>query len=110
MVFAKTTKYKENDMSHHKHLTLLEREMIFLFYNLGLSISLIATLMMRNKSTISRELKRNSENGRYIPYVAESFAIAANHVIPRTMLKIEVKSESATILQIVLKKQTIELE
>ena len=59
-------------MSHHKHLTLLEREMIFLFYNLGLSISLIATLMMRNKSTISRELKRNSENGRYIPSVAES--------------------------------------
>lgn len=72
MVFAKTTKYKENDMSHHKHLTLLEREMIFLFFNLGFSISLIASLMMRNKSTISRELKRNSENGRYIPSVAEN--------------------------------------
>ena len=70
MVFAKTTKYKENDMSHHKHLTLLEREMIFLFHNIGLSITEIANILMRNKSTISRELKRNSIDGEYIPSIA----------------------------------------
>ena len=96
-------------MSHHKHLTLLEREMIFLFFNLGFSISLIASLMMRSKSTISRELKRNSENGCYIPSVAENFAITENRVIPRTTLKSEAKSESVTIWQIALRKLTIEL-
>lgn len=59
-------------MSHHKHVTLVEREMIFLFHNLGFSIMTIAEILDRNKSTISRELKRNSINGKYIPSIADN--------------------------------------
>lgn len=46
-------------MSHYTHLTLEEREMIMAFYHEGRRTSEIAHLIGRNKSTISRELKRN---------------------------------------------------
>jgi IS30 family transposase len=45
-------------MSYH-HLTIEERSCIALYYKQGLKISEIAELIGRNKSTISRELKRN---------------------------------------------------
>ncbi len=46
-------------MGHHTHLTLEEREMIMAFYHEGRGICEIARLIGRDKSTISRELKRN---------------------------------------------------
>ncbi|MGA6580318.1 helix-turn-helix domain-containing protein [Providencia sp. NPDC089923] len=49
-------------MSLYKHLTIDERERIFLLFHQGHSIRGIAKMLERNPSTISRELKRNQEN------------------------------------------------
>ncbi|OAQ56131.1 IS30 family transposase [Enterococcus thailandicus] len=59
-------------MSHYNHLTILERENIFLFFNQGKSIRFIASLMKRSPSTISRELKRNTKNTTYSPVLAQT--------------------------------------
>ncbi len=59
-------------MSHYKHLTLIEREKIMFFSAKGYSITSIAKELNRNKSTISRELKRNSLSGTYTPCEAQS--------------------------------------
>ena len=58
-------------MCHYKHLTLLEREKLLHFRDLGKSITAIAQLLGRNKGTISRELRRNATNGKYLPAYAE---------------------------------------
>ena len=52
-------------MTHHKHLTIIEREKIMILSSQGTSISDIARLIGRNKSTISRELRRNTEENVY---------------------------------------------
>ena len=62
---------RKNPMCHYNHLTLVEREKIMYFRALNYTISEIATLLQRNKSTISRELKRNSVNGFYQPASAQ---------------------------------------
>lgn len=54
-------------MGLYKHLTISEREQIFLLHNLGESIREIATVLKRNPSTISRELARNTEKEGYSP-------------------------------------------
>lgn len=59
-------------MSHYNHLTILERERIFLLSNQGTSIRMIATDMGRSPSTISRELNRNRKNDEYSPIVAQT--------------------------------------
>lgn len=59
-------------MCHYNHLTLVEREKIMYFRAQNYTISEIATLLQRNKSTISRELKRNSVNGFYQPVSTQS--------------------------------------
>lgn len=59
-------------MSHYNHLTILERENRFLFFNQGKSIGSIASLMERSPSTISRELKRNTKNTTYSPVLAQT--------------------------------------
>ena len=46
-------------MSNYHHLTLMEREMIMLWLSHGWSVTAIADYLGRNKSTISREIKRN---------------------------------------------------
>lgn len=46
-------------MCHYTHLTPFEREKILFFPAEGKSITEIAHLLSRNKSTISRELRRN---------------------------------------------------
>ena len=58
-------------MSHYKHLTLIEREKIMFFSAMGYSIGNISKELNRSKSTISRELKRNSKSGVYIPCKAQ---------------------------------------
>lgn len=58
-------------MSHYTHLTIFERENILYFRAQGKSISFIALKLNRSKSTISRELKRNSFNGDYWPDQAQ---------------------------------------
>ena len=47
-------------MNTYRHLTPLERESIMLMLNQGVSISHMARVLNRNKSTISRELRRNA--------------------------------------------------
>lgn len=59
-------------MCHYKHLTLIEREKILLFYDEGKSVTAIAELLGRSKSTISRELRRNASDDEYIPAIAEN--------------------------------------
>lgn len=56
-------------MNHYNHFTLKEREH---YLDIGKKQSEIAILLGRNKSSISRELKRNSLNGKYFPCDAHS--------------------------------------
>ena len=59
-------------MNHYTHLTIEEREEILKYSFLGFSICKIAKILHRNKSTISRELKRNASQGKYSPSMAQS--------------------------------------
>ena len=47
-------------MSHHTHLTLREREDIMMMRRDGRGVSDIARAIGRDKSTVSREIRRNS--------------------------------------------------
>ena len=58
-------------MCHYKHLTLEEREKILYFSAKEYSVTDIAKELGRNKSTISRELKRNREGSQYLPSKAQ---------------------------------------
>ena len=59
-------------MSHYKHLTPEEREKILLLRSKNYSISYIAAAIGRNKSTVSRELSRNSIAGVYSAVSAQA--------------------------------------
>lgn len=59
-------------MSHYKHLTPSEREKIYLLHPQNYSLSFIANSIGRNKSTVSRELTRNSNKDRYSPSAAQA--------------------------------------
>ena len=63
--------YYEGAMSHYKHLTLSEREKLMYFLAKGCSMRRIAKELGRSASTISRELKRNSSKGEYLPEMPE---------------------------------------
>ena len=54
-------------MNHYNHFTLKERELLKHFIDIGKSQTEISLLLNKNKSSISREIKRNSQNGEYIP-------------------------------------------
>lgn len=56
----------------YNHISIFERESILLGTLQGLSITKIAESLSRSKSTVSRELRRNSENGNYSPIIADS--------------------------------------
>lgn len=55
----------------HKHFTIDERESILEFLALGLSKSKIAKNLKKNKSSVYREITRNSINGKYSPHKAQ---------------------------------------
>lgn len=57
-------------MSCHKHLTIRERESILQLLAEGKNSTEIARKLNRHKSTISRELKRNTTKSGYSPSVA----------------------------------------
>lgn len=59
-------------MSHYKHLTLSEREKLLYFLAKGYSATKIAKELGRSKSTVSRELKRNSCKQGYLPVCAQT--------------------------------------
>ena len=54
----------------YEHLSITERELIAIFRAKNFSMSQIARLLGRNKSTISRELTRNL--GDYLPSKAQA--------------------------------------
>jgi IS30 family transposase len=55
----------------YKHLTIKERICLEGYLSFNSSINVIARRLGRSKSTISRELKRNSINGEYKAIKAE---------------------------------------
>ena len=55
---------------NYKHITINERCCIANFLDLGWSLRKIAKHLNRNVSTISREVKRNSTNGKYLAHIA----------------------------------------
>lgn len=59
-------------MNLYTHLTIDEREQLFLLHYQGHSIRIIAEVLKRNPSTISRELARNTEKESYSPTIAQS--------------------------------------
>jgi IS30 family transposase len=62
-------------MIKYTQIALYEREKIYQFLKTGKSITKIARLMGRNKSTISREVLRNSSNMGYLPDRADNKAL-----------------------------------
>ena len=56
----------------YKHITINERCCIVEYLNLGWNVSKIAKELNRNKSTISREIKRNIINGKYSAHIAQN--------------------------------------
>ncbi|MBA5746962.1 IS30 family transposase [Aerococcus sp. 150760007-1] len=59
-------------MNSYCHLTLNEREIIFLLHEQGKSLGYISKQLNRAKSTISRELKRNTiQEKSYSPSKAQ---------------------------------------
>ena len=58
-------------MCHYKHLILSEREKILYFQAKNYSITAIANAVGRDKSTISRKLRQNTEEEQYLPASAQ---------------------------------------
>nr|WP_294575425.1 helix-turn-helix domain-containing protein [uncultured Romboutsia sp.] len=61
---------KEHKIMNYKHITINERCCIANFLDLGWSIIKIAKHLNRNASTISREIRRNSINEKYLAHIA----------------------------------------
>ena len=61
---------KGHKIMNYKHITINERCCIANFLELGWSIRKIAKHLNRNASTISREIRRNSFNRKYLAHIA----------------------------------------
>lgn len=53
-------------MGHHRHLTLEQREMVMAFHAQGKTITEIAEEIGKDKSTISRDLRRKITFFRFV--------------------------------------------
>lgn len=75
-------------MNHYTHFTLKERELLKHFLDIGKNQTEISALLGRNKSSISREIRRNSQNGEYIPCEAhEIYKKRRLYCIPKKKLE-----------------------
>ncbi len=88
-------------MCHYKHLTPFERERILFFLIRGESITKIARLLNRSKSTISREIRRNAASADssmpyYLPFEAQMLYVqrrkACSHISAWTTHRCELTS------------------
>lgn len=73
-------------MARYKHLTLEERENLqeLFLANPSISITALSLQIGRDKSTISRELRRNRYSGKqYQPHIAQRIADERRKLIPR---------------------------
>ena len=71
---------------HYKHLNREERDRLGILYAQGVSIRTIALELGRSPATVSRELRRNSGGGGYLPGQAHRAArkrISRSHHRPR---------------------------
>lgn len=59
-------------MRTYKHLSIGERELIYLYNGMGFSIRRIARLIKRNPSTVSRELRRHTVRKYYSPFYSQN--------------------------------------
>ena len=73
-------------MSHYQHLNINERESIWENRIKGKSLSEIAAIIGRSVATVSRELKRNSEKGKYWPSEAQASYKKRREVCRRPLL------------------------
>ena len=62
-------------MSHYKHFTTKEREKILFFSCTRKTISFIAKELQRDKSSVSREIKRITNTGRHLLAIIRTKAI-----------------------------------
>ena len=63
-------------MQSYSHLNIEERERLFGWKKVGLSLRDMAEKLNRNVSTVSRELKKNTRYGKeYLPYLAQKRAV-----------------------------------
>ena len=61
-------------MKSYKHFTIIEREILLILHELGLSTRKIATCIRKHYSSVARELKRNSKNNKkYDPKKAQKY-------------------------------------
>ena len=60
---------------NYKHITINERCCIANFLDLGCSIRKTAKHLNRNASTISKEIRRNSVNGKYLAHIANELYV-----------------------------------
>ena len=64
-------------MSHYKHFTTKEREKILFFLAQEKTISFIAKELQRDKSSVSREIKRNTNTEGNMKF--EDANVVENH-------------------------------
>ena len=81
---------------NYKHITINERCCIASFLDLGWSIRKIAKHLDRNASTISREIKRNSVNGKYLAHIAND-----NYVSNRLLCGAKGKLNNSKLIEYV---------
>ena len=79
---------------NYKHITTNERCCIANFLSLRQSLRKIAKHLNTNVSTILREIKRNSTNGKYLAHVA-----CENYVKNRKNCKPKVKSDNLMLIE-----------
>lgn len=74
-------------MSHYKHITPEEREKILVLRSKNYTITYIANSIGRNKSTVSRELSRNTVDGNYSAIYAQgAYEQRRKHCRPKKKL------------------------
>lgn len=61
-------------MGNYTHLSISNRRRLYTFLEMGLSITEIAKRLVRNRSTIYREINRNKESEIYYPGIAQQKA------------------------------------
>jgi transposase, IS30 family len=57
-------------MGNYTHLTVTDRRRLYVFFEMGLSMTKIAKRLSKHRSTLYRELNRNKEPEGYFPVVA----------------------------------------
>lgn len=90
-------------MCHYTHFTTEERESLLILKKIGKSITEIAKELNRSKSTISRELKRNSVKGIYSACVADAAYKARRKRCKRHKL-LENKELKATVQRLIIEQ------